>query len=204
VSALRLTVAGCLVALAVLVALLAADARSWRDALAGGDAVFAATPARASWTPSTKLGGLSEDLLGIRGEVALRSALQLYVDSTKQRQRLDNALEVQTSRARAQDALAGVAFDSDPSRAAQAETLLGVLSFDSYAEGAGPSQIDSAISDFTDAIRTDPGNDAAAFDLELLLRLTVAHGIRTGQGVGGGFGRTGRHGAGGGVPGSGY
>jgi hypothetical protein len=204
VTALRLAVAGALVALAVLVALLAADVRSWRDSLAGGDAVFAATPARASWTPSTRLGGVAGDLLGVRAEVALRSALQLYVESREQRQRLDNALTVQTARARAQDALSAVAFGSDPARAAQADTLLGVLAFGAYAQGAGTSQIDAAISDFTDAIRTDPGNPAAAFDLEVLLRLTVAHGIRTGQGVGGGVGRTGRHGAGGGVPGSGY
>ncbi|HEY5057563.1 MAG TPA: hypothetical protein VII51_00985 [Gaiellaceae bacterium] len=203
-TAFRLGVAGCLVAVAVLVALLAADVRSWRDGLAGGDAVFAVAPARASWAPATKLGGVAEDLLGIRGDVTLRSALQLYVESTEQRQRLDNALDVQTSRARAQDALAGAALDADASRAGQAEILLGVLAFGAYAQGAGPSQIDAAISDFTDAIRTDPGNTSAAFDLELLLRLTVARGIRTGEGVGGGFGRTGRHGAGGGIPGSGY
>ena len=95
---------------------------------------------------------------------------------------------------------------STPTRAvaSQARTLLGILSFGASAQGAGPSQVDAAIADFTDAIRADPGNEAAKFDLELLLRLTVAHGVRTGRGTGGGFGRTGRHGAGGGVPGSGY
>ena len=44
----------------------------------------------------------------------------------------------------------------------------------------------------------------AAYDLELLLRLVVAHGTRVQSGQGGGFGRTGRRGGGGGQPGSGY
>jgi hypothetical protein len=204
VRALRLALAAALVALAVLVALLAADVRSWRGTIAEGDAVLAAAPARATWTPSTRLGGLSGDLLGVHGDLALRRALQLYVLAVGQRQRLDNALEVQTARAQALDALATEALDSDARRASQAQTALGAITFGSSAEGAGTAQIDVSISDFTDAIRSDPTNALAKFDLELLFRLTLAHGVRTGQGVGGGLGHTGRRGAGGGVPGSGY
>lgn len=53
-------------------------------------------------------------------------------------------------------------------------------------------------------MRVDSGDTAAKFDLELLLRLSAPHGVRHGTGAANGFGRTGRHGASGGVPGSGY
>jgi hypothetical protein len=204
VSSVRLAVAGLLVTAAVLVALLAADVRSWPAALDGGDAVYTATPGRATWTPSTRLGGLAEGLLGVHDDVALRRALQLYSVSSGLHQRLDNALDVQTARARAQDALASAARSSDPQHAAQARTLLGILTFGASASGGSQNQVDAAISDFTDAIRADPADDFAKFDLELLLRLTAAHGTRTGPGQSNGQSATGRHGAGGGVPGNGY
>ena len=200
----RLVLAGFLVAAAVLVALLAADVRSWSVALASGDAVYAATPGRASWTPSTRLGGLAAGLLGIRDEVAQRRALQLYSVTSGLHERLDNALDVQTARAEAQDALVAAARDSDPLRAAQARTLLGILTFGASASGGSQDQVDAAASDFTDAVRVDPQDDSAKFDLELLLRLTAAHGTRTGPGQRNGEGASGRHGAGGGMPGSGY
>ena len=203
-SGVRLAVAGLLVAAAVLVALLAADVRAWPAALRGGDNVFAATPGRAAWTPSTRLGGLAGSLLGTGDDVADRRALQLYTLTHGEHQRLDNALAVQTARAQAQDALAAAARDPNPLRASQARTLLGILTFGASATGVSADQVDAAVSDFTDAIRADPENDFAKFDLELLLRLTAAHGTRVGPGQGNGIGPTGRHGAGGGVPGSGY
>ena len=89
-------------------------------------------------------------------------------------------------------------------RAAQARTLLGILTFGASASGGSQDQVDAAVSDFTDAIRADPEDDFAKFDLELLLRLTAAHGTRIGPGQSNGQGPTGHHGAGGGVPGSGY
>jgi hypothetical protein len=204
VTALRLTLAALLVAVAVAVALLAADVRSWPAALDSGDSVYAATPGRAAWTPSTHLGGLAEGLLGTHAEVAQRRALQLYSLTVGVHQRLDNALDVQTARAQAQDALAAAARDSDGPRASQARTLLGILVFGASASGGSQDQVDAAVSDFTDAIRADPDNDLAKFDLELLLRLTAAHGTRTGPGQSNGLGPSGRHGAGGGVPGNGY
>jgi len=204
VSAVRLAVAGLLVAAAVVVALLAADVRSWPGAFSSGDAVYAATPGRASWTPSTRLGGLAQELIGAHDDLADRRALQLYSVAVGLHQRLDNALDVQTLRAQAQDALAAASRDANPQRAAQARTLLGILTFGANASGSSQSQVDAAVSDFTDAIRADPENDFAKFDLELLLRLTAAHGTRTGPGQSNGSSAAGRHGAGGGVPGNGY
>ena len=97
-SRLRLVLAGLLVAAAVFAALLAADVRSWPVALASGDSVYAATPGRASWTPSTRLGGLAEGLLGVRNDVGQRRALQLYSAVIGVHQRLDNALGVHVAR----------------------------------------------------------------------------------------------------------
>lgn len=201
--ALRIALAAALVALAVLAALLAADVRSWPVALASGDALYAASAPNVNWTPPTRLGALSQDLLGVQVDLRLRRALQLYRESSAIQQRLDNATEVQTVRADAQNALTAAARQSPPQGASQALTLLGILAFRAVAVGGASSQTDAAVSDFTDAVRTDPGNDLAKYDLELLLRLTAAHGVRAGAGQSSGVGRSGRHGAAG-LPGAGF
>jgi hypothetical protein len=200
----RVAAALVVTALGLACALLAADVRSWKTSLPDGDVIYAMSPSQASWTPHTRLGGLSADLLGVSDDVAARRALQRYAAAAHLSLRLDNALAVQSARAQAQDALTRVAAGSDGARAGQALTLLGVLTFGGTATGAQQDQVDAASSDFADAIRADPSNGAAKFDLELLLRQSIAHGTRTGPGLGGGFGRGGRRGAGGGSPGRGY
>jgi hypothetical protein len=200
----RVSLTAVFVALAVLAVLLAGDVRAWRSSLAAGDAAYAATPSRASWSADARLGGVAETLLGVRDDVQLRNALQRYIDASKLHLRLDNALAVESARAGAQDALEQVSHARDPRRVSQVLTLLGILAYRTSASGGAQSQVDAAISDFTDAVRADPANMEAAFDLELLLRLTAARGSRVEPGQGGGFGRTGRRGAGSGQPGSGY
>jgi hypothetical protein len=195
--------AALLLALAVGAVLLAGDVRSWQRTMAAGDAIYAAEPGRAQWTPSTRLGGLSGNVLGTADDVALRRAVRLYRATAGVEPRLDDALEVQSARARTQDALEAAARSSVPAAASQARTLLGVLAFGSAAAGGEQSQVDAAASDFADAITADPGNADAKYDLELLLRLSAAHGARPGQAPAG-AGTTGRKGAGGGSPGTGY
>ncbi len=200
----RLAGAAALTALGIACAVLASDVRAWTTSVAGGDAVYAAFPKQASWTPDARLGGLSGSLLATRDDVALRRALQRYAAAAHLRLSLDNALAVQSARTQAQDALTRVAADSGGARASQALTLLGVLTFGGNAAGAQQDQVDAAIADFANAIRADLSNEAAKFDLELLLREQLATGTRIGQGLGGGFGRGGHRGAGGGSPGRGY
>jgi len=137
-------------------------------------------------------------------DVEFRKALQLYVDAAKLHLRLDNAVDVESARASAQDALERASRVGDPRRRSQALTLLGILAFRTSAAGGTQSQIDAAIADLTDAVHADPTNEQASFDLELLLRLIAARGSRVEPGQGGGFGRTGHRGAGGGRAGSGY
>jgi hypothetical protein len=185
----RLAAAALLVAVAVLAALLAGDVHNWRSALTQGDAIYSVTPGQATWTPSTTLGGTARALLGTKDDVAYRRGLQLYAVAAATPKRLDTAVELQTLRAKAQTALAGT-------HTSQADVLLGILAFDASA--------DTATADFANAVRADPTNAAAKFDLELMLRLTAAHGSRAGSGAGHAFGRGGRRGAGGGAPGGGY
>jgi hypothetical protein len=203
-SVLRVALAAVVTAAAVCAVLLGNDIRATRDALRDGDVVYAATPSRAAWSAETTFGGAASSLLGVQDDVDFRQALQHYVNASKLQLRLDNAVDVEGARGRAQDILEQAARTHDAKRASQALTLLGILAYRSAGAGTTQSQVDAAIADFTDATRADPGNADAAFDLELLLRLTTAHGSRVQPGQGGGFGRVGRRGAGGGQPGSGY
>ena len=201
-TALRLAAIAVLASAAVIAALLAADVRAWPVALENGDAVYAIVPGRARWIPATNLGDLSRTLLGTADDVAARLALQGYREAADLQQ-LNYALLVPTQRLAAIYALSGPASSANPQVAAQARTLLGILTFAEATAGGGVSPTDTAIADFADAVRVEPGETAAKFDLELLLRLTAPNGHRSGHRLATGFGRSG-HGASGGVPGSGF
>jgi hypothetical protein len=205
--------AAVLLVLAVVAALLAADARSWQTTLRDDDALLPAAPKAVTWHPSTNLGSLGERLLGVRDDVEARRAIALYLQTVNIPVRLDNAQQVAMARGRAEQALAAVARDSHGARASQAETLLGVLVFtdvgpsnDPFQEttGVDPDQAQAALADFEDAVRADPANALAKYDLELAYRALLAQGIRVGAGQQTGAGSTGQRGAGGGIPGGGY
>jgi hypothetical protein len=200
----RFAIGATLLASAVLVVVLASDVRTTNGVLRNGDIAYAGSPASASWRAGATFGGLPRLLLGVDDDLRVRAALQLATAADRSHLRLDNGVAVETLRARAQDALARVARGSDPAAASQAQTLLGIFAFSSSANGGDEFGIDAALAAFTAAIRADPSNAAAKYDLELLLRLTSVEGTRTGQGEGGGFGRGGRQGSGGGTPGRGY
>ena len=200
--ALRFLPALVLVVLAVLVALLAADVRGWQltFATAGSD------PAQRGLTPSARVPwNLAGRLLGVGDDVQARRAIRQFEQTVSASARLDNALGVTGARARAETELGAVARGNG-ARSSQAGTLLGILAFGDLARGGGrdPSQAQTAIADFENAVRADPSDEIAKFDLELVLRLLAARGVRTGVTSGGGAGSTGHQGAGGGTPGKGY
>jgi hypothetical protein len=198
VRALRFLPAVVLVVLAVLVALLAADVRGWQRTFATAGSDPAVPPVRIPWN-------LAGRLLGVGDDVRARRAIRQFEQTVSASARLDNALGVTGARARAETELAAVARGSG-TRSSQAGTLLGILAFGDLARGGGrdPSQAETAIADFENAVRADPSDGIAKFDLELVLRLLAARGVRTGVTSGGGAGSTGHQGAGGGTPGSGY
>ncbi|HEY3962297.1 MAG TPA: hypothetical protein VGL84_07195 [Gaiellaceae bacterium] len=202
--ATRIAVIVVALAAAILLALLAADVHSWPRALAAGDGVYDSTPLVARWTPATRLpAGWSRALVGVSDDLAARHALQLYRANVGAAVSLDNATQVATARGQAENALAHVAQGSDSARASEAETLLGVLAFTDYSQGAQTTQAAQAVSAFQQAVKDDPADEVAKYDLELLLRLLVAHGQRVGSQSGVGTG-PGKRGAGGGVAGKGY
>jgi hypothetical protein len=193
--ALRFVPALVLVALAVVVALLAADVRAWGKTLASGD-TKAST--RLPWN-------VAAHTLAVGDDVQARRAIALFRATASVHGRLDNALGVTAARANAETALAAVARGHG-ARASQAATLLGVLAFGDLARGGGrdSSQAETAVGDFENAVRADAGDANAKYDLELLLRARAARGVRTGPGAGSGAGATGHKGAGSGQPGQGY
>jgi hypothetical protein len=212
-AAVGFGLAAVLVVLAVLAALLAADVRGWQQTLRENDALLPSTPAAATRQPETHLGSLAERTLGVRDDVEARRAIGLFLENVNLPVRLDNAQQIALARGRAEQALASVARSSEGSRASQAETLLGVLVFtdvgpstDPFEETSptDPDQAQASVGDFQDAVRADPANAVAKYDLELALRALLAQGVRIGAGQQTGAGATGQRGAGGGVPGSGY
>jgi hypothetical protein len=202
-----------LLVLAGATALLASDVHSWQRTLRSDDALLPASPGFAKWRLQTHLSSLAEHVLGVRDDVKARRAIALFLDNVNVPVRLDNAQQVALGRGRAEQALAAVARDSSGARASQAETLLGVLVFtdvgpsnDPFEETTGidPDQAQASLTDFEDAVRADPENALAKYDLELALRVLLSQGIRVGAGQQTGAGSSGQRGAGGGVPGNGY
>ena len=184
-----------LVALAVVVALLAGDVRAWQETFESGQ-TKAST--RLPWNIAART-------LAVEDDAQARRAIALFRATASVHGRLDNALGVTAARANAETALAAVARGRG-ARASQAATLLGVLAFGDLARGGGrdSSQAETAVGDFENAIRADPSDANAKYDLELLLRSLAARGVRTGPGAGSGAGATGHKGAGSGTPGQGY
>ena len=201
-------VAGALVVLAALAIVVSLDLRSWRSSLHEGDARYVESPGAARWAASTVLpSALGRDLLGVDDDLAARRAIRLFRVADRARGGLDTALERQGTRARAELALADVAREADdPAVASQASDLLGVLAFGDFAAGGGRDmdQAGRAASAFSAAVRLDPTNETAKVNLELVLRLFAAHGVRPGASPTVGGQGQGRRGAGAGLPGRGY
>jgi hypothetical protein len=211
---MRFVPAVLLLVLAIAVALLAGDVRAWEKTFHRDAALIPTAPREASWSPSTHIPfGAAESLLGVSDDVDVQRGISEYLYAVSVPIRLDNATFVAAVRTHAEDRLAKVARSSNHVRASQAQTLNGVMLFGDLAQhtgitglqpsGIGRSQADAALAAFTDAVRLDPGDVTAKYDLELLLRALLLQGTRVGPGSQGGA-STGRHGAGGGIPGQGY
>ncbi len=195
-----------LLALAAAVALLAADIRGWERTMRSDDARFAVAPAAASWQSRSVVPfRVAERLLGLGDDVRARRAFQLFQATAAVQVRLDDALEATARRAHTEDALAVVGRGHDASLASRADVLLGILEFGDLARGGGAdqSQAEATFSDFENAVRADPANENAKYDLELALRLLAANGVRPGATGGPGHRPSGKRG-GAGTPGRGY
>ncbi len=178
------------VAAAVFLVLLAVDVARWRHA---------------SRPPATLVGGVAEDLLGTRDDVALRAAVRAFANAEATPYGFDNGVTQTRVRAVAQARLAGVAAGAPGREAAQAYDLLGILAWGAPTAPLGVQDpADEAVGAFTTAARLAPGDTAAAFNLEVALRALQARGVRRGPNPGTGPRGTGHSGAGAGTPGEGY
>jgi hypothetical protein len=199
----RLLVAGGCLALALVLALFAADLRAWHDAMRDGDLRYAARSVPApGWTAETTLpGGLSRRVAGVDDDRALREALVAY----RRVGASSDILRKRRARAIAEAQLLDIAASGSPAQGSQASNLLGVLTFADATSGrrAG-TPIERSVAAFREAIRLDPDNADAKTNLELLLRLIEARGSRLGPNPNPGPRGSGRHGAGTGAPGRGY
>jgi hypothetical protein len=181
-------------AAAVIAVLLAQDLRAWPRAIGHDKAANVSIPFDAA-----------ERILGVQDQLELRLALVDVRRVARQQLHLEDALDVQGERAAVENRLATLAGSADRRVASQAEDVIGVLSFGDLARGGfqGRPQAETALGAFQNAVRLDPANAAARWNLEVVLRLLIAHGVRTGPGQGAGA-SAGRHGASGGAPGRGF
>jgi hypothetical protein len=206
-SAARIAIATALAGVGVILACLASDVLSWRNAVRSGDREFAVSAAGATWKASTVLPwDPARDLLSLGLPLRFRTAEQSFAAVQAAGQGFDNGQSESRTRGEVEAELAALAQSRDHVIASRADNMLGILAFtDSTPSGpVAAAPIDQSVADFQAAIRLDPANAEAKFNLELLLRQLLAKGVRPGANNNAGGRANGHHGAGGGLPGRGY
>jgi hypothetical protein len=194
-----------LVATGIVLALAAHDAANWRTTLVTGDRQLARRPSAAQWQAVTWLpGDPVRRLDGLTDGLELRRAIRFFAVAERTGVAFDNGASRGRARASAEIALSDASQHGPATSASQASNLLGVLVAVGGRVLGGVTADDRARSAFEAAIRRDPSNTDAKYNLELLLRRTAAQATRQGQGNGTGSRGRGRRGAGAGTPGRGY
>lgn len=203
----RLILSGAALLAAGVLLLVAADVVRWRDAIEHGHRADTTLPF-----------GAARRLLALDDDLALRRAVLLYRGVARQARSYDPTL-VRRARIEAEIALADVAASQSGPQASQADDLLGILAFaDSTAStdtspfgsafggatAGPPAPVEGSVGAFQNAVSLDGRNEAAKYNLELVLRLLKAHGQRAGGTPSAGPRGGGKRGAGGGTPGRGY
>ncbi len=193
--------------LALLAVLVAVDVGRWRDEITRGDAKVAVdSGADVPFSPSTIVPfDPASRLVGLGDDIALRRSIRQFTIALHTPRGFDNGVLRERRRAVAEAALEDVAVHGSVRQVAQADVLLGVLSFGTSSAPVGVTAPDErSVEAFTEAARLDPTSLAAKFDLELALRALAPRGTRPGSNPSANGNGPGRHGAGAGVPGSGF
>jgi hypothetical protein len=194
--ALPFVLAGLALIAALASAFVAREASRVRSEIRRSDASFRAEPAREGlWEVKTDAPGL-EKTLGTKDDVAFRQASRLY-ELLRRRGRDPYDFSARAFRADAQLALAraeqaGMARPTR-SKAANLEAIM-ILEEALGDPLNGPALLDRSVNGFRRALRIDPTNEEAMFNLELVLRLLepnaarlqIRYGVNTqGRGVAG-------------------
>ena len=176
-GALELTAGVVGLAVAVVILFAMADVRRWQRALVRGDARFqvmhaassefgeTTVPPVARWKgPHGAVAAATKDLIGLGDDLEFRRALAVYRSANpnpNEQAQFGSDPELPARRIRAQQALTAVSKTAPDSRTrSRATNMLGILA----------NQILTAIGLFRSAIKLDPGNADAKFNLELLLQ----------------------------------
>ncbi|HEX7255899.1 MAG TPA: hypothetical protein VF236_08235 [Gaiellaceae bacterium] len=170
-----------LVVLATLAALVARDAAAIQRGFEGSDLAFKAQPAAERlWQIDTRL-PYAKKVLGVEDDLLYRRALRAFAVDAR---RADNPYDFDRPafRAEAQATLGSAERSSDltPALRSKAASLQGVLTFDEATADPvnGPALIRRALGDFERAVRIDPANEEAKYNLEFLLRVLDPSAIR--------------------------
>lgn len=178
----------CLLAAAAL-ALLADDVRRWPATVRAGDVQARVAPARGDpWRSAERIpSSAAERLLGIREDLAYRRAVRLfYLTQPRFRRRFGPGFVPPVDGARRR--LRDLQLDArDAQMRSAAANLLGVLMYE-VGGSLDLGRVRLAARYVGDAVRLDPRNDQAKFNLELLLERMPEN--RESESGGGGAGET--------------
>ena len=205
--AVALPLAVVAVAAAAFLAVLALDVLEWRGDIERADLRFEAVAGeRDMWQADTILPArLSRDLLDVDEDVQFREALQQFglarVRQPPRDQRdLAKRGAVETELSRLGELSLG------PERLSRIANMSGAISFEEarFDEGQRATFLRRSLAEFREAIKRDPANEDAKYNLELVLRLILSAQNESGAGGGGARGDTQASGAGAATSGSGY
>jgi hypothetical protein len=182
-AAIIAAVAGCAL-LSLFLVMLAVDVVRSHEALASGDDTYASAPKEGGlWKPGA-LGAstLSGKVLGVDDDLRFREAVRALRLSQRDKP-TDSSPDAILRRAKAQKLLQQVSDDDpDAGRRSRALSLLSVLMLSTPAadqeERATTQRV--ALANLQKAIETDPTNDEAKYNLEVVLRRRA--GVQTVQG----------------------
>lgn len=162
-----------LLTLAVLAALVARDAAAVQRGFDRSDLAFEAQPAAERlWKIDTRM-PYARRMLGVEDDLLYRRALRAFAVDAR---RGDNPYDFARPAFRAEaQATLGSAERSDlatPLRS-KAASLQGILTFEEATADPvnGPMLVKRSLDDFGRAVRIDPANEEAKYNLEFLLRL---------------------------------
>jgi hypothetical protein len=195
VSARRLLGAAavvCAVAVACVLALLARDVQRTADSVSASDRRFEITkPDRDVWTSANGVGArVARDVLGANDDLQFRRAVAIFARS----QATHVVLRGNPGEVRAEATIALERFDKndhDRMRRARTANMLGIMAFQDALDSQSNqvSLLERSGEMFRRAIALDPANEAAKFNLELLLQLDATSSgpfaIRSGGAAGG-------------------